>query len=320
VRTTVTGTATDTSGVPWKSSADFQAGADGKVTLAQKPLSGYPSADPMGLFELMTPARGDAMFFTGGRTLDVTLEASVDGKVVAQAIAHRLGPEDLGVRRRDLRPATDGVYGTLFVPADTSTRRPALVVFGGSEGGLSGSVVLEAALLAAHGYPALALAYFHEPGLPATLTNVPLEYFARALRLLRSQPGVDLDHVLVQGVSRGGEGALRRSGRGVAALHPRGCGELPADAGSLPLPGDDVEVPGRRPLCGVLHDLLHQLDAVRPRAGSEWADPGRNAAGDPGRRRRLARQAAGPVPLALSCIMMQERYAVMHADDAHDRG
>jgi hypothetical protein len=24
--------------------------------------------------------------------------------------------------------------------------------------------------------------------------------------------------------------------------------------------------------------------------------------------------------LALSCIMMQERYAVMHADDAHDRG
>jgi pimeloyl-ACP methyl ester carboxylesterase len=54
----------------------------------------------------------------------------------------------------------------------------------------------------------VALAYFHEPGLPASLTNVPLEYFARALRLLRTQPGVDLDHVLVQGASRGGEGAL----------------------------------------------------------------------------------------------------------------
>ena len=81
-------------------------------------------------------------------------------------------------------------------------------MFGGSEGGLSGVVIEAAALLAARGYPALALAYFHEPGLPATLTDVPLEYFARAVRLLRSQPGVDPDHVLVQGASRGGEGAL----------------------------------------------------------------------------------------------------------------
>jgi pimeloyl-ACP methyl ester carboxylesterase len=81
-------------------------------------------------------------------------------------------------------------------------------VFGGSEGGQSGPVIVGAALLAAHGYPALSLAYFHEPGLPDSLTNIPLEYFARALRLLRSQPGVDLDHVLVQEASRGGEAAL----------------------------------------------------------------------------------------------------------------
>jgi pimeloyl-ACP methyl ester carboxylesterase len=205
-RTTVTATATDTSGVPWQSSADFRAGSDGKVSLAQKPLSGYPSADPMALFLLMTPTRGSAAFFAGGRTLDVTLRASVDGKVVAQAVAHRRGPEDLGVRQRDLRPATDGVYGTLFLPADTSTRRPALVVFGGSEGGVNTGPA--AALLAANGFPALALAYFKEPGLPTTLTDVPLEYFARALRLLRTQPGVDPDHLLVQGTSRGGEAAL----------------------------------------------------------------------------------------------------------------
>ena len=43
MRTTATATATDTSGVPWQSSADFRAGSDGKVSLAQKPLSGYPS-------------------------------------------------------------------------------------------------------------------------------------------------------------------------------------------------------------------------------------------------------------------------------------
>jgi hypothetical protein len=48
-----------------------------------------------------------------------------------------------------------------------------------------------ASLLAMNGYPALALAYFAAPGLPATLAGVPLEYFARAVRLLRAQPGVD---------------------------------------------------------------------------------------------------------------------------------
>ena len=206
-RTTVTATATDTSGVPWKSSADFKAGSDGKVSLAQEPLSGYASADPMALFLLMTPTRGNAEFFQGGGpTLDVTLRASVDGKVVAQATAHRHG--DPGIRQRDLRPAADGLYGTLYLPSDTSTPRPALVVFGGSEGGLSPLVTEAASLLAMNGYPALALAYFGASGLPATLGGVPLEYFTRAVRLLRAQPGVDQRHVLVQGTSRGGEAAL----------------------------------------------------------------------------------------------------------------
>ena len=52
-------------------------------------------------------------------------------------------------------------------------RRTAVLVFGGSEGGLATSLL--AARFAADGYPALALAYFREPGLPQTLTNIPLE-------------------------------------------------------------------------------------------------------------------------------------------------
>lgn len=160
----------------------------------------------MGLFELMTPAGHTKAYFVGGRTVDVSLRATVGGETVAQATAHRRGPEDAGIRATRLRPATDGLYGTLYLPADTSVRRPALVVFGGSEGGLSTG--LAAAVLAAQGYPALALAYFDEPGLPATLTDIPLEYFAKAVTLLRAQPGVDPHHVLVQGASRGGEAAL----------------------------------------------------------------------------------------------------------------
>jgi dienelactone hydrolase len=99
----------------------------------------------------------------------------------------------------------DGLYGELYAPAGGGRRAAALVI-GGSEGGLRTAGV--AGLLASHGYPALALAYFKEPGLPAELKDIPLEYFAHALQRLRAQPDVDRRRVVVIGVSRGGEGAL----------------------------------------------------------------------------------------------------------------
>jgi dienelactone hydrolase len=65
-----------------------------------------------------------------------------------------------------------------------------------------------AALLASHGFPTLALAYFNQPGLPPTLTNVPIEYFGTAAKVLSEQPGVANRHVIVGGFSRGTEAAL----------------------------------------------------------------------------------------------------------------
>jgi dienelactone hydrolase len=62
-------------------------------------------------------------------------------------------------------------------------------------------------LFASHGYPTLDLAYWHAAGLPKTLANIPLEYFANALRWLRRQPHVDPNRIIVVGVSRGGEAA-----------------------------------------------------------------------------------------------------------------
>lgn len=84
-----------------------------------------------------------------------------------------------------------GFIGRYFTPPD-GARGPAVVVWGGSEGGF-GVNGEEAALLASHGIPALALAYFDEPGLPCSLSNIPLEYFGNAIRWLRSQPQVTED-------------------------------------------------------------------------------------------------------------------------------
>jgi dienelactone hydrolase len=51
------------------------------------------------------------------------------------------------------------------------------------------------------------VAYFAEPGLPHTLSKIPLEYFVRALRWLARKPGVDPARIAVLGISRGSEAA-----------------------------------------------------------------------------------------------------------------
>jgi dienelactone hydrolase len=208
-RATLTARATDTDGITWSATAQFTATSAGEVSLNQPSLGGsYSGVNPMGLFTLMAPPPGSApdWFLYPEAGYDVDLEASVDGRVAATATVRRQSPVVVGVVERQLRPAKGGIYGNLYLPKHSAGRRPGVLVFGGSGGGLT--TTFAAALLAAHGYPSLALAYFKAPGLPQTLTNIPLEYFTSALKLLRAQPGVDPRHVLVAGESRGGEAAL----------------------------------------------------------------------------------------------------------------
>jgi hypothetical protein len=84
--------------------------------------------------------------------------------------------EGPGVTEHSERIAQTGFFGEFFAPPGPVRRRPAVVVWGGSEGALGDSPG-EAALLASRGIPALALAYFDEPGLPCSLSDVPLEYW-----------------------------------------------------------------------------------------------------------------------------------------------
>jgi len=208
-RATVTATAVDDGGRTWSASALFEATSAGEVSLHQPSLGGsYSGVNPMGLFQFMTPtsAHGQGMFRTPDSGFDVTLAIAVGRRVAATATARRQGAAEVGVVTRQLRPAEGGIHGTLYLAKNTFGERPAVLLFGGSEGGVERT--LDASLLAARGFTSLALAYFGVPGLPRRLADIPLEYFVSALAVLRTQPGVDPDHVLVMANSRGTEAAL----------------------------------------------------------------------------------------------------------------
>jgi dienelactone hydrolase len=191
---------------PWVSAAVFRASATGTLNLATAvPVSGsYHTADAAGLLWSLHPAPGTnpatglsppAAGFT------VRLEALTGGHVRATATLQRQAPVTVSVQTM----RRDGFTGTLYTPAAVSRGAPAVVVVGGAEGGEDGYT---AAGLAMGGYPALALAYFGEPGLPQCLCSIPLEYFARAVGWLRAQPAGRGRPVVLYGVSRGAEAVL----------------------------------------------------------------------------------------------------------------
>lgn len=126
----------------------------------------------------------------------------------APAMARQLGshgaPAPGGMSRVDVRAR--GLYGELYVPAHAK-HAPALLLLGGSEGGLD-TMSQMATSFAAQGFPTLALAYWAEEGLPQTLEDIPLEYFDEAIVWLKARPEVDPRRIAVLGWSRGSEAAL----------------------------------------------------------------------------------------------------------------
>lgn len=100
-----------------------------------------------------------------------------------------------------------GVYGN-FYPSPLRGRRPAVLLLGGSEGGLGRDVRAEAMLLRAAGFNVLHLAYFNAPGRPERLVDVPLESFFHGLDWLKARRGVDPGAIGIVGYSKGAEAAL----------------------------------------------------------------------------------------------------------------
>jgi hypothetical protein len=118
-RTTLTATARDSDGITWSATAQFTATSAGEVSLGQPSVGGsYTGINPTGLFTLMAPAPGSApnWFLYPKAGYDVTLQASADGRVAAEASVRRQSPVAAGVAEKQLRPADGGIYGNLYLP------------------------------------------------------------------------------------------------------------------------------------------------------------------------------------------------------------
>lgn len=152
---------------------------------------------------------GTAIFVPPGLAdIPLTLALVIDGRTVDSAVVMRAWVA-AGVHVAPLERST-GLVGTLFVPPG-SRAITGILILGGSEGGNSAMDV--AAQLASHGYTTLSLAYFGADSLPAAIDELPLEYFERAIALLRRQPHVDATRIVVFGTSKGAEAALLLASR-----------------------------------------------------------------------------------------------------------
>jgi dienelactone hydrolase len=133
----------------------------------------------------------------------------------------------------------DGLFVATLFSSKSRGCQAGVIVLGGSDGGVPEE---EAAVLAAHGFTTLALAYFAAPGLPRSLVNVPIESVERGIAFMKSNAAVCKNRRLgVLGASKGAELALVAATkfndiRAVVAASPSSVifgGIGPAPAGTI---------------------------------------------------------------------------------------
>jgi dienelactone hydrolase len=212
---TVGAEAADHDGRKWHGEVTLTADDHGTVDLdTAKPAAGgcYQDVDGMGLFWSMNPPDGDADTQSllpptenGNPVEHLDVYASLAGKRIASTTLTRKWVAD-GVTAKPLTMTKDKLVGSYVAPRPDGAKHPAVLLFGGSEGGMPPPSITY--LLASRGYPVLMLGYFNLPGLPKELREVPLEYFATAARWLAAQPAVDPAHVVAMAASFGSEAAL----------------------------------------------------------------------------------------------------------------
>lgn len=111
------------------------------------------------------------------------------------------------------RRVTDAGMLANYYPSTKGGRQPAVLIVGGSDGGLAESTDHTAQALQADGFTVLALSYWGGPGQPQSMESLPLETFTTALGWLKSQPEVNPSELAFMGTSKGAEAAMLLASR-----------------------------------------------------------------------------------------------------------
>jgi uncharacterized protein len=146
--------------------------------------------------------------------------------LVAGGYSTALGGEPVPAKE-ETRPAPGPVvlgvsFDGEFYPPLGSAKGPAVLILGGSDGGIPSR---RAKWIAENGFPALALAYFKTKRTPEYLDMIPLEYFDQPIEWLIKSEYTQGGRIVVIGESKGAELALLLASRkpeisGVVAFVP----------------------------------------------------------------------------------------------------
>ena len=204
-------TGADLFGRNWRSTASFANPADGSVDLSTAtPVGGdWTGADdtaPVWAMRFASTDHTPDLFVPPVDPWLVTVAVDVAGVGRAQqTVRRRAAATGVG-----LEPVqVDGLPGLLATPAGPAPAGgwPAVACFGGSEGGFA-SQAENAALLASHGYLALAACWVPEDEAAKQIASIPLERFTAALGFLRGHEAGDAGRLGAMAISRGAEGLL----------------------------------------------------------------------------------------------------------------
>lgn len=190
---TLTVTGTDRAGHPWTSSGLYAVGADETLDIPdpQRVFTGMQFADPD-----VVPVR-----FAAPLAPWVCRATVQDGERRAETTVQRL-------HQRASTPVEipgDGFRLSIFRP-DADTGAAAVLMVPGTTG--PGALQPRAALLAAHGHPTAVLTYMGEPGLPASLREIPVEIIERSIAALAEAVPAAATAVVVWAASVGTQLAL----------------------------------------------------------------------------------------------------------------
>lgn len=149
----------------------------------------------------------------------VMVTAGLAALLGGAALFKGLAPDRYGLPKIEvLAPGVTGeriaqgdLFGNYFPakgPAIDPGPHPAVLLLGGSEGGLGGGTHQMALALQQEGFAVFHLAYFGAPGQTDALEGIPLELFDKGLDWLKARPDVNPARITVIGASKGAEAAL----------------------------------------------------------------------------------------------------------------